>query len=90
MTFLRHLLSNSVETLVRVACVLALVALTFFCVSVVFPGPLPVIFAMSVGHGIGFLACGCYVLALVLDAAKREQASPADEPPASVEHPSDS
>ena len=37
----------------RIACALGLVALAMMCVSILFPRPLPVILAMSLGHVIG-------------------------------------
>jgi hypothetical protein len=73
MKLIKRLISQSVETLIRLACVLALVALVFFCAGVTIPGPLPVMISMSVGQGIGVAAGGCYLLAMVIDAAKRER-----------------
>jgi len=71
--FLKRLIAQSVETLTRVACVLALAGLLFLVISVVVPGPLPVVIAMGVGHGIGILACACYLLAIVIDTSKRDR-----------------
>lgn len=61
----------SVLRLTRLACVFALFGLATMAYSVLVPKPLPVIFAMSVGHGFGAVAFVCYLLAVVLDAARR-------------------
>lgn len=70
-----RLVRASVRQLVRAACVLSLVGLAVLAYSILVPGPLPIIFAMSAGHAIGGLAFACYVLAVVVDAAetKRER-----------------
>jgi hypothetical protein len=68
--------TRSVRGLIRLACVLALAGLFVLCFSVIVPRPIPVIFAMSVGHGIGIAAFLCYLLAVVLDAARREGTAP--------------
>jgi hypothetical protein len=62
--------TRSVERLTRVAAVLALMALGIIVFSVLFPRPLPVIFAMSAGHAIGGLAFACYLLAVLLDVSR--------------------
>jgi MFS family permease len=81
MKLIKRLIAQSVETLIRLACVLALVALVFFCAGVTIPGPLPVMISMSVGQGIGFAACGCYALAVVIDASKRERVAAVSKAP---------
>jgi hypothetical protein len=65
------LYSRLIASLVRVACVLALLALGLICCSVLFPRPLPVILAMSLGHVVGGAAFACYLLAVILDATRR-------------------
>ncbi|HVW29639.1 MAG TPA: hypothetical protein VHC69_29955 [Polyangiaceae bacterium] len=75
-----HLVTRSVRGLVRLACALALLGLSVLCFSVIVPRPLPVIFAMSVGHGIGMAAFCCYLLAVVVDAARRERKVPSGGP----------
>jgi hypothetical protein len=62
----------SVRWLTRLACVLALVGLAVMCFSVIVPRPLPVIFAMSGGQAIGIAAFTCYLVAVLLDLARRE------------------
>ena len=71
MSLVSRILERSVPELIRVACVLALVGLAFMVYSVVDRRALPVIVAMSVGHGIGALGVACYILAVVLDARGR-------------------
>jgi hypothetical protein len=66
-----RLAQRGVPALIRLACVLALLALGLVCWSVLNPRPLPVIFAMSLGHAIGGTAFVCYLLAVVLDAGQR-------------------
>lgn len=65
------LLQRSVPQLVRVACVLALVGLAVMIYPLLFPGALGIVLSMGVGHVIGFAAAGLYVLAVVLDMARR-------------------
>jgi hypothetical protein len=72
MNLVRRVESASVRGLTHLACLLALWGLSGLCFSVVFPHPLPVIFAMSGGHVLGVAAFGCYLLAIVLDLARRE------------------
>jgi hypothetical protein len=64
--------SSSVRGLTRLACGLALMGLALLSYSVLFPAPLPVILAMSGGHLLGAAAFLCYLLAIVLDLARRE------------------
>jgi len=70
-SLLDRALRRSVPELVRVACVLALLALALVCWSVLQPRPIPVILAMSAGHAIGGTAFACYLLAVILDAVRR-------------------
>lgn len=49
-------MAAKIERRVRVACVLALIALALIAFSLVVPKPLPVIVAMSVAQGIGTLS----------------------------------
>jgi hypothetical protein len=76
---LKRLSSRSITGLIRVACALALVALSIMVYSVLSPRALPVIFAMSFGHVIGGSAFACYLLAVILDAARTPP--PTSEPP---------
>ena len=72
MTLRSHVEHWSVRWLTRLACLLALLGLAVMCFSVLVPRPLPVIFAMSGGHAIGGAAFACYLLAVLLDLARRE------------------
>jgi hypothetical protein len=81
MTLLSRLLSRSVRELVRLACLLALVALGIFVYSIVVPRPLPVMLAMSVGHVIGGAAAACYALAILIDATRGKPRAPTEPPP---------
>jgi len=72
-----RLVQRGVPALIRLACVLALLALGLMCWSVLNPRPLPVIFAMSLGHAVGGTAFVCYLLAVVLDAGQRVPTSSA-------------
>ena len=81
MSLLDRVLRRSVPNLVRVACVLALLALGLVCWSVLQPRPIPVILAMSAGHAIGGTAFACYLLAVILDAVRRPR--PAVDAPVS-------
>jgi hypothetical protein len=82
MNVYERLAHRSVPGLVRLACALALAALAVICFSVLYPRPLPVILAMSVGHAIGGAAFACYLLAVVLDATRRPP--PDSLPPAEI------
>lgn len=84
MNLLTRLRRRSVPTLVRFACILALCGLSILCWSTLFPGPLPVILAMSAGHAVGGAAFTCYLLAIILDAAGRP-APPESLPPAGLD-----
>lgn len=71
MSPLRALMRRSVSSLLRVACLLALLALGILCVSILVPRPLPVIFAMSAGHAVGGAAFALYLLAVILNSVLR-------------------
>jgi len=75
MKFISRIARASVPKLVRAACVLSLVALTMMVYSVISPRPLPVILAMSLGHAIGALAFGCYLVAVLIDLSNRRRDS---------------
>lgn len=79
MSLASRVAQSSVVGLVRVACVLALLALALICYSVLVPHPLPVILAMSLGHLVGGAAFACYLLAVILDATRRP--APPSPPP---------
>ncbi len=69
-----------VHRFVQAACWLSLAGLACMVISIVFPAPVPVISAMSVGHAIGLLALLCYLVAVVVsqrntDASRSAEAS---------------
>jgi hypothetical protein len=49
------------------ASIMTLVALALMVWSIVQPTPLPTILAMSLGQGVGTIAFGMYILAIVVD-----------------------
>jgi hypothetical protein len=69
----RRLCKRTVESLVRMACWAALLALAILCLAILHPMPLSVIFAMSVGHAIGGFAFLCYLVSIILDTIRRGQ-----------------
>lgn len=82
MSIVQRILRSSVTQLTRAAAVFALIGLAAMAISVVYPKPLPVVLAMSAGHGIGALAVACYGLAIILDAVRSDKNGP---PPALAE-----
>ena len=73
---------RSVAGLTQLAAVLALFALAVMAFSVLFPRPLYVVFAMSIGHVVGGAAFACYLLAVLLD-IYRSPAATTSIPPGS-------
>lgn len=63
--------SRSVTELTRVACVLALLGLSVMVYPLLFPGALTVVLSMALGHTLGAGAFVCYLLAVILDLARR-------------------
>jgi hypothetical protein len=72
LSLLAKILHHSIRELIRAAALLALCGLLLMAVSILWPRPLPVILAMSVGHLLGGAAVVCYLLAIVLDATRRQ------------------
>jgi hypothetical protein len=75
MSLKESLRKRSVTGLTRLAAMLALVGLAIMACSVVVPRPVPVVFAMSVGHAIGIAAFACYLLAVLLDISRSSPAT---------------
>ena len=71
MTLLARILHGSVTKLIHAACYLALIGLAVMCYSAISPGALPVIGAMTIGHGIGIGALACYLMAILIDEARQ-------------------
>lgn len=59
-----------IQTLIRVACYLAIVSLSLMVWSVLDSAALPVVLGMSVGQGLGVLAFFCFLLAVLGDAQR--------------------
>ena len=65
-----------------------IVAMIFMASSIIFPHPLLLVLAMSIGQGIAIFALVLYLLAVALDLQARGAAYiPAEEPPAFEEPP---
>jgi hypothetical protein len=73
---LKRLQGHSVVSLIRVACYVALVGLAVMAASILYPAPLPVIFAMSVGQVIGIAAFLCYLLSILMDVVRGSEHAP--------------
>jgi hypothetical protein len=69
--FWLRLAARSVTELTRVACLLALLGLAVMIYPLLFPGALTVVLSMALGHTLGIAAFACYLLAVVLDLARR-------------------
>lgn len=67
MSVLARLRAIQSETLVRIACVLGLLALPLMVASIFFPTVWPVLVALSIGQGIGTLSFALYLVAVVRD-----------------------
>ena len=61
---MRH---NQVKKLVLFSAIGALASLALMILSILAPKPIYLVFAMSVGQGIGMLSLALYLLAIVLD-----------------------
>ena len=70
-TLWSRIAARSVTELTRVACVLALLGLAVMIYPLLFPGALSVVLSMALGHTLGIAAFACYLLAVVLDLARR-------------------
>jgi len=81
MNVILRVLRYTVADLTRIACLFALAALALMAVSIIWPRPLPVILAMSLGQVLGGAAFGCYVLAVLLDVARARRARNSLAPP---------
>jgi len=73
---IQHLRNRSVITVTRAACWVALVGLAVMCASIIYPMPLLVIFAMSVGQVIGIVAFLCYLVSILMDVVRGSEHSP--------------
>ena len=71
----------SPEVVIRLACILALVALGLIAWSLVDPRPIPVILAMSLGQMIGTLSFVAFLGVVVLDLRSAERRSESRKKP---------
>lgn len=62
---------RSIAELTRIACLLALLGLAVMIYPMLFPGALTVVLSMGLGHALGIGAFICYLLAVILDLARR-------------------
>ncbi len=69
------------ERLLRVACVVALAALSLMVWSVLDPRPIPVVVAMSVGQVLGTLSLLLFFCVVALDLRRANRASAAAAAP---------
>ncbi len=65
-----------VRALVRLACAIGIVALLLMVWSALEPAALPIVVGMSVGQGLGILAFGFYLLAILTDMARSSRRAP--------------
>ncbi len=68
---LAALSKRTVPGLVRIACVLALIALAVMLLPMLLPGALTVVSSMAVGHLVGLSAAALYLIAIFLGGARR-------------------
>jgi hypothetical protein len=66
----------AMTSLVRLACWVALVGLAVISLSILYPAPLLVIFAMSVGQVIGIAAFLLYLLSVLMDIVRGHEHPP--------------
>ncbi len=71
-----RLKKRSVVSLVRLGCWIGLVALAVMAASIVYPIPLVVVFAMSIGQVIGIVAFLCYLLSILMDVVRGADHAP--------------
>jgi hypothetical protein len=65
-----RLRKQSVTGMARLACWVALVGLAVLCASIIYPMPLLIIFATSIGQVIGIVAFLCYLLSVLMDVVR--------------------
>lgn len=65
-----------IERMLRVACVLGLLALALMVWGVLSGAPLPVVASMSLAQGLGVLACLLFGLSIAADAARGKRQQP--------------
>lgn len=73
---LRLLEKWPIEKMLRIACVLGLLALALMIAGVVLGTPLPVVASMSLAQGIGVVACLLFGLSIAADVARGKRQQP--------------
>jgi hypothetical protein len=73
---IRYFRKYSVVTVARAACWVALLGLAVMCASIIYPMPLLIIFAMSVGQVIGIVAVLLYLVSILMDVIRGSDHSP--------------
>ncbi len=73
---LRLLAKWPIDRMLRVACVLGLVALAMMVWGVVSGAPLPVVASMSVAQGLGVVACLLFGLSIAAEVARGKPGAP--------------
>ena len=64
------------EQVVRLAAVVALLALACMTWSLLDPRPIPIMVAMSVGQGLGTVSLGLYAVVVIVEARRAARAAP--------------
>jgi hypothetical protein len=67
---------RSLIGMIRLACWIGLVALAVMVASILYPMPLLIIFATSVGQMIGIAAFLCYLLSILMDIVRGADHAP--------------
>jgi hypothetical protein len=75
------------EQVVRLAAVVALLALACMTWSLLDPRPIPIMVAMSVGQGLGTLSLGLYAVVVIVEARRAARAAPPPDTDGASERP---
>jgi hypothetical protein len=69
-----------IRALIRTACYLSLASLAVLALPILVPRALPVVLGMTFGQLLAALAFGCYLLAVIADAARTAEKERVPEP----------
>lgn len=75
---MRHWSNITAPKLIMLAVLLGIPALVMMAVSIVYPHPLMVIGAMSIGQGMGALAFLCYLAAIISEVRRKADSQPGE------------
>jgi len=67
------------DQVLRLAAMIALLALACMIWSLLDPRPVPIMVAMSVGQGLGTLSLALYAVVVIVDARRAARAAPTPE-----------